>query len=239
MTHYKSIIISDLHLGMRGTHINELILFLKNNSCENLFIVGDFIDGWELKHNWHWPPEYNILIQKLLRKIRKGTKIIYIIGNHDEFVETFIDHDFSGIHFCMEYSYGNILFIHGHQFDGILCKMKYLQQLGSNMYNIILSINIFINSYRRKFGFKKWSFSKSIKNRVKSAINYINNFELSVCKYAKNKGFDTIITGHIHSPRHKIIDNINYYNCGDFVENSSLIVETMDGNLKLIENISL
>jgi UDP-2,3-diacylglucosamine pyrophosphatase LpxH len=233
---YKSIFVSDLHLGMNGNKVKELIAFIKDNPCQTIFLVGDIIDGWELRRKWYWDAEYNLLIQKLLRQLRKGTKIVYLVGNHDEFMESFIGNDLAGIEVCMEYSYDNILILHGHQFDGLLLKnYKWIQHIGSHAYNIILSMNIFINNHRSKLGLKKSSFSKFVKSNVKSAINYLNDYESIVSNYAKSQGFDTIICGHIHSPCDKTINGVRYLNTGDWVENMSCIVETFDNDLQLIE----
>ena len=233
---YKSLFISDVHLGMNGIRVNELISFLKDNTAENIFIVGDFIDGLELKYKWRWDAEYFVLIQKLLRQIRKGTKIVYIVGNHDYFMENFIDHDLFGVNVCMEYEYNNdILILHGHQFDGLLGKIKWLQSLGSHGYSIILNMNLILNKYRAKFGFPRYPLSQLIKSKIKSAVNYMNDYESLVVDYAKSKGYNKVITGHIHNPCYKIVDNIHYYNTGDWVENASVIVEHFDGKLELIK----
>ena len=232
---YRSIFISDVHLGMKGTRVNDLISFLKENTAENVFLVGDFIDGLELKYKWRWDAEYFVLIQKLLRQIRKGTKIVYIVGNHDYFMENFIDHDLFSIKVCMEYEYNGALILHGHQFDGLLGKIKWLQALGSHGYSVILNMNLVLNNYRAKFGFPRYPLSQLIKSRIKSAVSYMSDYESLVANYAKSKGFSKVITGHIHNPCYKVIDNVHYYNTGDWVENASVLVESFDGGLQLIK----
>ena len=236
---YNSIWISDLHIGSRNSNINKLLEFLKDTECNNLFIVGDFIDGWELKNKWRWNNSYNTLFQKILRKSRKGTNIYLIIGNHDDFLFNFENLEFGNIFIKREHIHTTvnnqkILILHGDQFDGIIKYAKWLQHLGSHLYNYIIDANTLINRLSRKFG-KVYSFAKHIKQNTKSALNFINKFEQCIVDDAINKQCSIVIAGHIHTPIHKIINNIHYFNCGSWQENDyHAIVETLNGQLNLI-----
>jgi UDP-2,3-diacylglucosamine pyrophosphatase LpxH len=236
---YKSVFISDTHIGSKNSNITKLLEFLKNVDCDNLFIVGDFIDGWELKNKWRWNDDDNTLIQKLLRKSRKGTKIYLIIGNHDDFLFKFENFEFGNIIVKREYIHTTvdnkqILLIHGDQFDGIIEYAKWLQHLGSHLYNYIIDFNTFINRILRKYG-KTYSFAKTIKQNTKAALSFVNKFEKCITDDAKNKNCQTVIAGHIHTPIHKIVDGIEYFNCGSWQEDEfHAVVEIETGELKLI-----
>ena len=237
---YRSIFISDIHLGSRNSNIEKLLNFLKNNECDNLFIVGDFIDGWELKYKWKWDDNYNVLIQKLLRKSRKNTKIYIIIGNHDDFLFEFENMEFGNIHILREYIHTTktnkkCLVLHGDQYDGIMKYAQWLQHIGSHVYNFIIDVNSIVNKLLNKFG-KHFSLSKFIKKNTKTALNFIKNFEECAILDAKSKECDVIVTGHIHVATHQTIDGIDYFNCGSFQEDEChAIIETIDGSLALIE----
>jgi UDP-2,3-diacylglucosamine pyrophosphatase LpxH len=239
---YRSIWLSDLHMGANNCNISKLLDFLKHNDCENLFIVGDFIDGWELKRKWNWTNEYNTLIQKLLRKSRHGTNIFIIIGNHDEFLFNFENFEFGNIKILREYIHTTnnnqkVLVIHGDQFDGIIKYTKWLQHLGSYLYNYIIDINTLINKLSKKHGSgKTFSFAKFIKQNTKSILSFINEFETCISTYTIKKECQSVIAGHIHTPIHKVINGINYFNCGSFQENEyHAVVEHIDGRLELIK----
>jgi hypothetical protein len=236
---YRSVFISDTHIGSRNSNIDKLLYFLKDLDCDNLFIVGDFIDGWELKNKWRWKNQYNLLIQKLLRKSRKGTKIYLIIGNHDDFLFAFENLEFGNIFVIRDYIHETAkgqkcLIIHGDQFDGIIKYAKWLQHIGSHLYNLIIDINTSINILLRKFG-RAYSFAKAIKQNTKAALNFVNKFEECVIDDAKKHNAKIVICGHVHAPCHKIIDGIEYFNCGSWQEDEfHAVIETKDGDLKLI-----
>lgn len=236
---YNSIFISDTHIGSRNTNIEKLLIFLKDTECDNLFIVGDFIDGWELKNKWRWNNDFNTLIQKLLRKSRKGTNIYLMIGNHDDFLFNFQDLEFGNIFIKREHIHTTTnnqkcLIIHGDQFDGIIKFAKWLQHIGSHLYNIIIDFNTFINRILRKFG-KHYSFAKYIKQNTKAALNFVNKFEQCLIDDAKIKNCTVVIAGHIHTPIDKIVNGVRYFNCGSWQENDfHAVVENIDGSLALI-----
>ena len=238
---YKSIFISDIHLGTKFSKAKELLNFLKHNESENLILVGDIIDGWAIKRKLIWPQTHSDVIQKILKKARKGTKVTFITGNHDEFIRPFVplilgdslnitnELDYKGIN-------GKKYYItHGDFFDSITMTKKWLAILGDYGYDLLLHLNALLNYSRRKIGIQKyWSLSKYVKDSVKSSVSFINDFETVLSNHAKNKGYDGIICGHIHKAEIRNIDSIEYLNCGDWVESCTAIVETFDGEFKII-----
>lgn len=242
MANYRSIFISDVHLGTKHSRVEKLIEFLKENESENLFIVGDFIDGWALKRKWYWNSNHNLLIQKILRKSRKGTRVIYLPGNHDEFLREFLlFQDFGGIEFVDDYVHTTAngkkyLVIHGDRFDGMLNSMSFISKFGSWIYDVILDINLLYNKIRRKMGFGYWSLSHYLKMNAKQAVEYCCKFEDALIYEATRRGVDGVICGHIHNPSQKTIKNLEYHNTGCWVEMATAIVELEDGTLKLIES---
>ncbi|MFK2823697.1 UDP-2,3-diacylglucosamine diphosphatase [Arcobacter sp. YIC-80] len=239
---YKSIFISDVHLGTRFSKAKKLLNFLKHNECENLILVGDIIDGWAIKRKFIWPQTHSDVIQKILKKARKGTNVHFITGNHDEFIRPFVplvlgdslnisnELDYQGIN-------GKKYYItHGDFFDSITMTKKWLAILGDYGYDLLLHLNTVLNFIRQKLGIKKyWSLSKYVKDSVKSSVSFINDFESVLSTHAKNKGYDGIICGHIHKAEIKDINGIEYLNCGDWVENCTAIIETFDGEFKIID----
>jgi UDP-2,3-diacylglucosamine pyrophosphatase LpxH len=240
MSYYRSIFISDLHLGIKYSRVEELIKFLKENDCDTLYLVGDIIDGWALKRRWFWDNRHNLFIQKLLRKARKGTKVIYISGNHDEFLRFFegpvvlgnIEIHNEVIHKTADGK--SYLIIHGDKFDGLLNNMDWISHFGSAIYDWVLWLSDKINVWRRKFGMRYWSLSQVVKFSVKKAVKYMTNFEHALAFEAKTKGVYGVICGHVHHACHKNIDGIQYYNCGSWLEHCNVIVEHNDGRLEII-----
>lgn len=241
MAHYRSIFISDVHLGTKHSRVGKLIEFLKENESDNLFIVGDFIDGWALKRKWYWDADHNLLIQKILRKSRKGTRVIYLPGNHDEFLRDFLSFkELGGIDIVddMVYTTANgkkYLVIHGDKFDGVLNSWSFISKFGSFLYDLILDINHFYNKLRHRFGYGYWSLSHFLKTNAKKAVEFCCKFEDALVYEAKRKGVDGVICGHIHNPKQTMIGDIEYHNTGCWVEMASAIVELEDGTLKLLE----
>lgn len=228
----RTLFISDCHLGTDHCNHDKILRLVSEIECENLYIVGDFIDGWELSRKFKWHKNYNTIIQKILRMSRKGTNIVYVWGNHDDFIEPFTEiHLGDNIHICREATYNTlsgerILVIHGDQFDGIITKNKWIQRIGSRIYDYSLAIN-------KIFRIFKFSFSNFLKRKAKEAVKYIANYENSVAEYCKINGYDSVLCGHIHKPEIRTIVDIKYYNTGDWVESNTFIVETLDGNMEL------
>src|ERR1043166_4042181 len=235
---YRAGWISDAHLGTRGANAGALPAFLREHDFETLYVVGDLIYIWSMRRGRYWPQQHNDVIQKILRKARKGTRVVYIPGNHDELVS-----DFSG-------SYGNIdirpsaihvtatgqriLVIHGHELDTVVQNVKWLALLGDVGYQFLLSLNPLINFFRRRFGLGYWSLSAYAKKRVKDAVSFIGRFEEEVARYATKYHVDAVLCGHIHSAAIREIGNVTYYNCGDWVESCTALVEQYDGTLELV-----
>lgn len=240
MANYRTIIFSDLHLGTRHARVEKLIEFLKENESDNLFIVGDFIDGWALKKKWYWDSNYNLLIQKILRKSRKGTNVVYFAGNHDEFLREFIGNDFGGIKIVDDLIYTSsngkkYLILHGDKFDGILNSLSFISKLGSWAYDVILDLNLILNKIRQKMGYNYWSLSHFVKSNTKKATQYCFSFEKALVKEASRYNVDGVICGHIHSACKKYIDGIEYINSGSWVEHCNAIVELEDGTFKVLD----
>jgi len=238
---YKSIFISDIHLGTRFSKAQNLLNFLKHNDSENLILVGDIIDGWAIKRKLIWPQTHSDVIQKVLKKARKGCNVTFITGNHDEFLRPFVPLVLgNSLNIANELEYqglnGKKYYItHGDFFDSITMTKKWLAILGDYGYDLLLYLNAVLNFIRRKVGIKKyWSLSKYVKDSVKSSVSFISDFEAVLSNHAKNKGYDGIICGHIHKAEIRDIDGIEYLNCGDWVESCTAIVETYDGEFKII-----
>lgn len=243
MMQYKSVIISDIHLGTKGSKAALLLDFLKDCECENLFLVGDILDGWRLKKGWYWPQEHSTVIQKILRMSRKGTKVYYLPGNHDEFMRNFLEHSFGNIELHNEMMYKasngkNYIVIHGDKFDIVTMNAKWLSHLGDWAYTTLLAINTILHQIRSYFRLPYWSLSKWAKHKVKEAVNFIGDYEHSLINYARIKNADGIICGHIHSANLSVIDGIEYMNSGDWVESCTALVEQLDGTWELIHYVA-
>jgi UDP-2,3-diacylglucosamine pyrophosphatase LpxH len=238
---YKSIFISDIHLGTKYAKAHEFLNFLKHNESDKLFFVGDIIDGWAIKRKFKWLQSHSNIIQKVLKKARKGTEVCFITGNHDEFLRPFAPL-FMGdnLQIVNELTHIGVdgkryLVTHGDFFDSITMTHKWLAIAGDIGYDFVLFLNHILNNFRKMCGINRyWSFSKYIKDNVKSSISFINNFEEILTAHAKHKKYDGVICGHIHKPEAKMIEDIIYYNCGDWVENCSAIVEHYDGRFEVI-----
>jgi UDP-2,3-diacylglucosamine pyrophosphatase LpxH len=239
MNKYKTVFISDIHLGTKMSQANQVLEFIKTFECEKLYLVGDIIDGWALYKSFYWPQTHNDVIQKLMRLARKGTEVVYIPGNHDEFLRSFGEHDFGNIKLIdKDYHIGvdgkKYLVIHGDQFDIVIEHAKWLSHFGSWAYDVSIVFNTFINKIRNVFKLKPWSISSWLKYKVKKAINFIGDYENTLSNYAKSVGCDGIVCGHIHHPNRRDVMGIAYLNCGDWVETCSAIVEHMDGTMEVI-----
>ena len=236
---YRAAWISDAHLGTRGCNATALLDFLRETDFETLYIVGDLIDIWSLRRGIYWPQQHNDVIQKILRKARKGTRVIYIPGNHDELVTSFcgsygnIEIAQSALHVpaCGE----RVLIIHGHELDTVVQNVKWLAFAGDLGYQFLLSLNPLINFVRRRFGLGYWSLSAYAKRTVKDAVSFIGKFEAAVAHYAERYHVDAVLCGHIHSAAIREFGNVTYYNCCDWVESCTALVEGDDGMISLIE----
>src|SRR3984893_3024402 len=234
----RAVWISDVHLGTRGSNAAPLLDFLRHYEAEILYVVGDLIDIWQLRRSRYWPQQHNDVIQKILRKARKGTRIIYIPGNHDDLLSKFYGR------------YGNIivqkhaihrlvdgrrmLVMHGHELDTVVQNVKWLAFAGDVGYQFLLSLNPAINFFRRRFGLGYWSLSAYAKKRVKDAVNFIGEFEKAIVRYAQQFRVDAVLCGHIHNAAIHQLTGATYYNCGDWVESCTAMVEQQDGAIELV-----
>ncbi|MEI8340466.1 MAG: UDP-2,3-diacylglucosamine diphosphatase [Verrucomicrobiota bacterium] len=241
MIRYRTAWISDVHLGTKGSKSTALLEFLRDHEFETLYVVGDLIDVWQLRRGIYWPQEHNDVIQKILRKGRKGTRVIYIPGNHDEFIAGFfgsyggIDIQQQAIHTTADGK--RLLVIHGHELDTVVQNIKWLAYVGDAGYQFLLRLNGPINHLRRLFGFGYWSLSAYAKKSIKNAVSFIGKFEEAIVRYSRDYSVDGVICGHIHSPVIRTIDQIGYYNSGDWVESCSALVEDFDGHISLLTNL--
>ena len=236
---YRSLFISDLHLGTRAAQADLLLDFLRHNDADTIYLVGDIVDGWRLKSGWYWPQAHNDVVQKLLRKARKGVRIVYIPGNHDEFARDYLGHTFGGVEVMdraiHETADGRkLLVIHGDQFDVVVRHARWIAFLGDWAYETALVFNAWFNIARRKLGFGYWSFSAWAKLKVKNAVNFIGDFETTLAQEAERAGADGVVCGHIHHAAIRRIGAIQYVNTGDFVESCTAIAEHADGKLEIL-----
>jgi UDP-2,3-diacylglucosamine pyrophosphatase LpxH len=232
--------ISDLHLGTPGCQAEALLDFLRRVDCQTLYLVGDIIDGWQLRRNWYWPQAHNDVVQKLLRKARKGTKVIFVPGNHDEFARKYLGHNFGGVDVVEEHIHtladGRKLWVtHGDYFDGVIQCAKWLAYVGDWAYELTLRIHRHFNHLRGRLGLPYWSLSKYLKLKVKRAVSYVGDFEAAVAREARSRGVQGVVCGHIHHAEMRMIDGMLYCNDGDWVESLSALVEHSDGRLEIID----
>lgn len=238
MKYYRTGWISDVHLGTKGSQAAALLDFLKETEFETLYLVGDLIDIWALRRGIYWPQDHNDVIQKILRKGRKGTEIIYIVGNHDEFLAGFygsyasVTLQKNAIHHTADGR--RILVIHGHELDTVVQNLGWLAHVGDIGYTILLRCNGVVNFFRRIIGLGHWSLSAYVKAEVKNVVSFIGKFEESVVRYAKDYDVDGVLCGHIHTSSVRDIGGIGYFNTGDWVESCTAIVEHYDGSMELI-----
>jgi UDP-2,3-diacylglucosamine pyrophosphatase LpxH len=236
---YRAIWISDIHLGTRGCNAELLLDFLRSTESDYLYLVGDIVDIWRMRRSWYWQQTHNDVIQKLLRKARKGTRVIYVPGNHDESFRDFVGHRFGRVVILSEAIHTSLdgrrfLVLHGDQFDGIVKYAKWLAFVGDRAYNAALTMNLWFNIARRRLGFGYWSLSAYLKHKVKNAVEYISNYEHAVVAEARRRGVDGVICGHIHTAEIRQFDDIIYCNDGDWVESCTALVEHLDGTFEIL-----
>jgi UDP-2,3-diacylglucosamine pyrophosphatase LpxH len=238
--HYRSIFISDIHLGTRGCKSEFLLDFLRETDSQFLYLVGDIVDGWRLKRAWYWHQTHNDVVQKLLRKSRKGTQVVYVPGNHDEIARDYVGMHFGGVWICddaiHETAAGKrLLVVHGDAFDGVVSYARWLAILGDYAYTFALVANHWLNRARLAFGYGYWSLSAYLKHRVKNAVAFVSAFEHAVAAEARRRGADGVVCGHIHKAEIREIDGILYCNDGDWVESCTALVEHWDGRLEILD----
>jgi len=237
---FRSLFLSDVHLGTKGCQADLLLDFLRYHDADTMYLVGDIVDGWRLRSGWYWPQAHNDVVQKLLRKGRKGTRILYLPGNHDEFLRDYYGSHFGGIEVVEtaihEAADGKrYLVIHGDVFDVVVRHARWLAFLGDGAYSLALGVNTHLNWIRRKLGFPYWSLSQWAKLKVKNAVSFIGRFEEAVATEARRHKVDGVICGHIHHATMHSNFGVDYLNCGDWVESCTAIVEHFDGRFELID----
>jgi UDP-2,3-diacylglucosamine pyrophosphatase LpxH len=238
-TAFRTLFISDIHLGTRASQAEAFLDFLSVHDAAVIYLVGDIIDFWRVRRGVIWPQSHNDVLQKLLRKVRKGTKIYFIPGNHDEALRAYCGASFGGIEIHRDFMHvtangRRFLIMHGDEFDVVVRYAKWLAFLGDRSYEFALWCNHPINWFRRWFGYGYWSLSAYLKLRVKSAVNFIGEFEHAIALEARRRGAEGVICGHIHHAADRMIEDIHYINCGDWVESCTALAEDHSGQLNLI-----
>jgi UDP-2,3-diacylglucosamine pyrophosphatase LpxH len=237
---FRTIWISDIHLGTTGCNAELLLDFLQSVECETLYLNGDIIDGWRLRKGWYWPAAHNEVVRRLLKMAHRGTRVIYIVGNHDEMLRDYTGMSFGGVEVVLEAIHKTaggrtLLVTHGDAFDGVVLYAKWLAFLGDQAYAILLKANRLFNIVRRWLKMPYWSLSAHIKKRVKNAVSYICAFEEAVAHEAELRGVDGVVCGHIHTAEIRQFGDIMYYNDGDWVESCTALVEARDGNMSILD----
>jgi UDP-2,3-diacylglucosamine pyrophosphatase LpxH len=236
----RTAFISDVHLGTRGCQAELLLDFIKALECETLYLIGDIVDGWKLKGGWFWPQAHNDVVQKILRLARRGVRVVYIPGNHDDGVRDYCGVHFGGVEVQLDAIHKaadgrRYLVIHGDQFDGVVTHAKWLAFAGDWGYRALLAMNTKVNRLRAALGLKPWSLSAYVKTRVKKALQFIENFEAALAAEAKRRGVDGVVCGHIHKAEMCDIAGVRYINDGDWVESCTAAVERHDGCFEIID----
>lgn len=236
---YRSIWISDIHLGTRGCNAEMLIDFLDHVDSDVMYLVGDILDGWALKKRFYWPDSHNDIVWRILKRAKRGTEIVYIPGNHDEMFRQFSGLNFGGVHIRRQAIHTTadgrrLLVLHGDEFDAITMSHRWLAHLGDAAYETIMGLNRLVNRVRRWLDLPYWSLSKYAKAKVKNAVEFISKFEEIVAHEAGARGVDGVIAGHIHTAEMRDIEGIEYYNDGDWVEGCTALVEHYDGTMEIL-----
>ncbi|WP_298281577.1 UDP-2,3-diacylglucosamine diphosphatase [Acidocella sp.] len=239
---YRTVFISDTHLGTRGCRAEFLADFLKTVTCENLFLVGDIIDGWRLKRSWFWDKHHDKVLRRVLKLARHGTNVIYVPGNHDEMLRKYLalGIEVCGVKIQLEAEHTTaagqrLLITHGDQFDSVVRHARLLALLGDWAYEMALIVNRYFNMVRLKLGYPYWSLSAWLKLQVKEAVKAIDRFETALADDAKARGFDGVVCGHIHHAEMRMVNGVMYMNDGDWVESCTALVEHVDGRMELID----
>jgi UDP-2,3-diacylglucosamine pyrophosphatase LpxH len=236
---YRALFLSDIHLGTRACQAERLLSFLRQHDADTIYLVGDIVDFWRVKRGPCWPQSHNDVVQKLLRKVRQGARMVFVPGNHDEALRDYCGTNFGGIELerdCIHDAADGrrFLVMHGDEFDVVVRYAKWLAFLGDRSYQLALRCNAPLNWVRRRLGFGYWSLSAYLKHRVKRAVNHIGDFECALAEEARRRGVDGVICGHIHHAADRMFGGIRYLNCGDWVESCTALAETANGEFRII-----
>ena len=237
---FRTIWISDVHLGTRGCNAAMLVDFLRAVECETLYLVGDIVDGWRLKKGWYWPDEHNEVVRRILKMAHRGTRVVFVAGNHDEMLRDYAGMTFGGVELVLEATHTTVdgrklLVTHGDSFDGVVLYARWLAFLGDKAYDLLLRANILFNTVRRRLKMPYWSLSAYCKKRVKNAVQFISSYEDAVAQEAQHRGFDGVVCGHIHCAEIREFGGITYYNDGDWVESCTALAEDARGQISIID----
>jgi len=239
VTQYRAIWISDTHLGTKGCKAEFLLDFLKHNECDELYLVGDIVDGWRLKRAWYWPERHNDVVGNILERAKSGTKVTYVPGNHDEMLRGYTGIQLGGIDVQRECIHDTVdgrkfLVTHGDDFDVIVKYAKWIALLGDWAYTVLLSLNNYLNNIRKVLGMPYWSLSAYLKDKVKNAVEYVSAFEAALAAEAESRGLDGVVCGHIHRAEIRQFDGVQYMNCGDWVESCTALAENFNGQFEIL-----
>jgi UDP-2,3-diacylglucosamine pyrophosphatase LpxH len=238
-THYRTIFLSDIHLGTRGCQADRLLDFLKLHTCDTLYLVGDIIDGWRMRSSIYWPQEHSNVLRRFLTLSKRGTRIIYVTGNHDEFLRKYSDLAIGNLELVDEAVHVSavgerLLVVHGDEYDVVTRYHRWVAFLGDVSYTLLLELNRHLNALRSRFGYGYWSLSAWIKHRVKRAVSFISDFEEAVAHQCRKQGFQGVVCGHIHHAEIRDLDGTRYMNCGDWVESCTALVEDEQGRFRVL-----
>lgn len=238
-THHRAIFLSDIHLGTKGCQAALLLSFLKVHTCDRLYLVGDIVDGWRLKASFHWPQAHTDVMRRFLTLAKRGAKVIYVTGNHDEFLRRYSDLEIGNLRLVDHAEHvgargERLRVIHGDEYDVVTRYHRWLAFAGDVGYTFLLRLNRHLNALRARFGRGYWSLSAWAKQRVKKAVSYVSDFESAVAHHCSQQGFDGVVCGHIHHAEIRPVGGVTYVNCGDWVESCTALVETMDGEFRVI-----
>jgi UDP-2,3-diacylglucosamine pyrophosphatase LpxH len=243
---HRSLWLSDIHLGTPGCKAEFLVDFLKHNECETLYLVGDIIDGWKLRGSWFWPQEHTNVVRKVLTKAKRGTRVYYVTGNHDEFLRKFVDYrlEIGNIRMVNEMVHATadgrrLLVLHGDFFDVITRYHRWLALAGDFAYQATMAANFWFNRGRRLLGMPYWSLSAFAKQKVKNAVNVVSEFEDAVARECRRRELDGVICGHIHHAEIRQLHGVTYHNCGDWVESCTALAEDFNGKLSILHWVQL
>tara|TARA_R110000744_G_scaffold233655_1_gene351605 strand:+ start:547 stop:1443 length:897 start_codon:yes stop_codon:yes gene_type:complete len=240
---FRTIWISDVHLGTRGCNHELLIDFLDHTDSETMYLVGDIIDGWRLKKKVYWPPEHNDIVWRILKRAKRGTRIVYIPGNHDEMVRPFSGMNLGGVEIMRAAFHDTadgrrLMVLHGDEFDTIMLAHRWLAFIGDALYHVMMKLNNWVAGARKRLGLPYWSISKAAKHKVKNAVEFISKYEEVVARAAAERGVDGVVCGHIHTAEFRTFDHdgkqIEYWNDGDWVEGCNALVEHFDGTMEIL-----
>lgn len=236
---YRTIWISDVHLGTKGCNAELLIDFLDSTDSETMYLVGDIIDGWRLKKKFYWPATHNDIVRRILKRAKRGTRIVYIPGNHDEMFRQFSGMHFGGVEIRRAAFHDTadgrrLMVLHGDEFDAVMLAHRWLAVVGDAAYHVLMEANRWVNAVRRRFGLPYWSLSKLAKHKVKNAVEFISRYEEVVARAAGARGVDGVVCGHIHTAEFRMFEGIEYWNDGDWVEGCNALVEHFDGRMEIL-----